>query len=68
MHDGAPGALRRHLPGRGLEHVHRHPAEECPQLTDQHGGRAHRAGAAEDERRGRHDSRYEAVRQGAGSA
>lgn len=51
MHGGATGTLRSDVPGRDLEHVHGHLAQECAQPADLHRGGPHTAGAAEDERR-----------------
>ncbi len=47
------------MPGRNLEHVYRHPAQECPQPADQHwGGRPHSEAIAQNELCGWHDRRW----------
>lgn len=59
LHGGAAGALRRHLSGWNLEHVHRHPAKKCSKPANKHWGGPHPAGAAQNELRGGHDCRYD---------
>lgn len=58
LHGGAAGALWRHLPGWNLEHVHRHPSEECAKPADEHGGGPHPAGAPQNELSRWHDCRW----------
>ena len=58
LYGGAAGTLWCHLPGWDLEHVHSHPAEECPQPSDQHRGGPDPERAAQDELCERHDCRY----------
>ncbi len=57
LHGGAAVPLRGDVPGWDLEHVYRHPPQERAQPADQHRGRPHPAGAAQDEHCGRHDRR-----------
>lgn len=58
VHGRAVGQVWAYLSSWGLEHLHRHPQEECPQPSSMHWGGAHPAGAPAGVHHWKHNCRY----------